>query len=407
MTILETNKYVAENAYRQYLQNTINQNATWEIEIQLSVAPVSEFWWVIIEPDSTWNREEVFYHRKAWTSIFTYDVNRVNAKTHMDWSLVVLNNSAWIYNFKEKPNDNIFFHYKTSDTNLLIFGWVIVDWLWVRHDIDNFNTSDLSLTNNATNYIYIATLDDWITYEPLSTITNSNDLFIIKEITKDWVWNITDIKEGRQSWRWISTNWWIWPAGRWITSITLHSTNWAIKTYRVTFTDSTFFDYEIVDGIVIPLPEYTIINSIIDRNIDANSVTIHELADVVTTLINDIKDWLEAIWIPWQDWLDWVNWTNWIDWDDGRWITSITLLSTIGKIKTYRITFTDTTTFDYAVEDWADGVWWDMFKSENLSWLINYTTARTNLDVYSKTEVDTLIPDVSWKQDTLVSWTNI
>ena len=37
-------------------------------------------------------------------------------------------------------------------------------------------------------------------------------------------------------------------------------------------------------------------------------------------------------------------------------------------------------------------IWaWDMLKSENLSWLANYTTARTNLWVYSTTEVNTAL----------------
>lgn len=43
------------------------------------------------------------------------------------------------------------------------------------------------------------------------------------------------------------------------------------------------------------------------------------------------------------------------DGTDGRGITSITLVSTVGLVKTYRITFTDSTTFDYEVTDGADG----------------------------------------------------
>lgn len=39
----------------------------------------------------------------------------------------------------------------------------------------------------------------------------------------------------------------------------------------------------------------------------------------------------------------------------GNGIASVTLVSTVGKVKTYRITFTDTTTFDFQVTDGADG----------------------------------------------------
>lgn len=404
MTILDDNKYIAENKYRQYLQNTINQNATWEIEIQLSVAPVSQFGWLIINPDSSSTREEIFYHRKDWNSVFIYDVNRTDAKTHADWSLVVLNNTAWIYNFKEKLNDNIFYHYKISDNDLYIFGWVIVDWLWIKHDIDNFSTDSLSMTNNATNYIYIWTLDDWATYEPLVTTTHSNNIFIIKEVTKDPVWVITSINEWRQFWKWISTNGWMWTPWidwetwepwNWISAITLINTSWPIKTYRILFDNASYFDYQIKDWEAVWLPIYTISNDNTLRVINANDITLNTLADTVSTLIKDIKDWLQAIAIDWEDWLDWVS------------IVSIELLSTVWLVKTYRIYFSNSTTFDYTVSDWENWAWWDMFKSENLSWLSNYITARTNLDVYSISEVDALIPDISWKQDTLVSWTSI
>jgi hypothetical protein len=44
-----------------------------------------------------------------------------------------------------------------------------------------------------------------------------------------------------------------------------------------------------------------------------------------------------------------------IDGEDGKGIQSITLLSTVGLVKTYRILFTDATTFDYTVTDGLDG----------------------------------------------------
>lgn len=102
-------------------------------------------------------------------------------------------------------------------------------------------------------------------------------------------------------------------------------------------------------------------------------------------IITDSEDWnivkiQEALQFKWPQGDIWNTWV---------WIASITLISTVWKIKTYRITYTDTTTFDFIVTDWADWTWtWDMLKSENLSWLANYTTARSNLSVYSTTEVD-------------------
>ena len=80
-----------------------------------------------------------------------------------------------------------------------------------------------------------------------------------------------------------------------IASIALISTVGLEKTYRITFTDASTFDYVVADG---------------------------------------------------EDGQDGA---------DGNGIQSIALLSTVGLEKTYRITFTDNTTFDYVVTDGEDG----------------------------------------------------
>ena len=65
---------------------------------------------------------------------------------------------------------------------------------------------------------------------------------------------------------------------------------------------------------------------------------------------------------------------------DGNWIASIVLLSTVWLIKTYRITYTDATTFDYFTTDGTDWAWdmskvtydpttveWDAFDMDNMA----------------------------------------
>ena len=94
-----------------------------------------------------------------------------------------------------------------------------------------------------------------------------------------------------------------------IDNIALINTVWLVKTYRITFTDASTFDYDVTD---------------------------------------------------WTDWIDWTNGTNWTNGTDWNWIDNIALISTVGLVKTYRITYTDATTFDYTVTDWADwisGTW--------------------------------------------------
>lgn len=136
-----------------------------------------------------------------------------------------------------------------------------------------------------------------------------------------------------------STKWMPWASGRpWngIADVIKINTVWLVDTYRILFTNGTYTDF-------------------------------------------DITNWL--IWSNGTNWTNWTNGTNWVDWN---WIVSVTPFSTVGLVKTYRILFDDATTFDYTVSDgaaWAGS--WDMLKSDNLSGLANYTTARTNLGLGS------------------------
>lgn len=80
--------------------------------------------------------------------------------------------------------------------------------------------------------------------------------------------------------------------------------------------------------------------------------------------------WIQGI--QWTAGTNWTNWTNGTDWDDGNWIDSISLISTVGKVKTYRILFTDATTYDFTVTDGADGTGsGDMLLSsiQSVTWL--------------------------------------
>lgn len=98
--------------------------------------------------------------------------------------------------------------------------------------------------------------------------------------------------------------------GNGIASITLISTVGLDKTYRISFTDGSHFDYVVSDGA--------------DGTNGTNGT-------------------------------NGVDGTDGTDGTDGNGIVSVTLISTVGLVKTYQILFTDTTTFDYAVTDGADG----------------------------------------------------
>lgn len=124
-----------------------------------------------------------------------------------------------------------------------------------------------------------------------------------------------------------------WPTWNWIASITLISTVWLVKTYRITYTDTTTFDFEVTN------------------------------------------------------WVAWTNWTNW------RWIVSILRTTWDGSPWTtdiYTITYTDATTSTFSVYNGTDWTWgWDLLASNNLSDLVDIPTARTNLEIIDDVIVNT------------------
>ena len=179
--------------------------------------------------------------------------------------------------------------------------------------------------------------------------------------------------------------------GNGIESIVLHTTVGKIKTYRITFTDTTTFDFSVTDGNDgsdgVDGEDGTDGKSVEIQNSgtyiqwrfvgDTNWINIVALADLKgedgtdgtnETNGNDGEDGksvelqVSATHIQWRlvGNVDWINLIALSELkgdkgDPGRGIVSFTLESTVGKTKTYRITYTDATYTDIDVIDGNDG----------------------------------------------------
>ena len=121
-----------------------------------------------------------------------------------------------------------------------------------------------------------------------------------------------------------------------IASVDLISTVGLEKTYRITFTDASTFDYVVTDG------------EDGEDGEDGNGIQSIQLISTVGLEKTYRITFTDATTF------DYVV-TDGEDGADGNGIQSIALLSTVGLEKTYRITFTDSTTFDYVVTDGEKG----------------------------------------------------
>jgi len=174
-------KLTTENFFSTQLTVGVDDSIVWEIEYQLAVAPQSDVWYLIIDYLDSEKREEVFYHRKAWTSIFQYWVNRTNPQVHAVSASVQLNDSSSIFNYIINLLPDHYFMYKTWVSSMYIKGWKIYD-NWSYYTIPDVTDLTFSIW---TNYLYI---DD---FEIKTTTDSLSDKLIFGDVIVDWSWFIT------------------------------------------------------------------------------------------------------------------------------------------------------------------------------------------------------------------------
>jgi len=184
-------KLQLENFFNTTLQNNVWDSSSWEIELQLLKEPKSDFGYLIVDY-WTPEQEEIFYHRKDWTSIFTYWINRSNPKEHDIGSNVMLNDTAWIFNYITSLLPDHFFIYKTSATTCYVKWWKIFDEWEFKVVEDNSNISLAEWTN----YVYV----DWT---ELKTVTTKQSWQLyVAEIKVNSEWEITSFETYNVIWLW-------------------------------------------------------------------------------------------------------------------------------------------------------------------------------------------------------------
>lgn len=126
-----------------------------EYRFDLSVEPVSNEWYLLI--DKWWSHEEeVFFHRKSWSSVFVYSINRWVLWTHQTGTQVLLANSISYFNHLFNQVWDSFFLYK-KDLNNVIIRWGKAVLYWTPYTIPDLDTSVSwkNLISNSINYIYV------------------------------------------------------------------------------------------------------------------------------------------------------------------------------------------------------------------------------------------------------------
>jgi len=163
--------------------------------------------------------------------------------------------------------------------------------------------------------------------------------------------------------------------GKGITSIDLTGEVGDTKTYTITYADGLTFDFSVTDG---HTPIFTFVGTVLHidgvagpdlKGETGNGIASVELTSTVglvktyTITFTDATETTFTVTDGSTPEITFQGTTIYVDGvagpdlkgEAGRGITSVELLSTVGLAKTYRITFTDATTYDYVVTDGAAG----------------------------------------------------
>jgi len=313
--------------------------------------------------------------------ISTVTQNALNAKEN-----VANKDASWWYawltlfkiNFKNALNTFTSF-FTNSNTASRTYTFPDKDWTVAMTSDITWNNSWTNTWDNAVNSLY-----SWLEASKQDTLTAWTNITI--------VWNTIS-----------STWWWGWSGNAWAFAY-----EWQTATAGQTVFN-LWFDYVLGNNLLVYLEWRKQIYISNYNETDTNTITFVTWLDV----------WNKVEFVYPNKWLNWKGTYNRATAylvDDAVSYNGSSYICIL--VSTWNLP-TNTTYFDLLASKWDTWNWaWDMLKSENLSWLANYATARSNLWLWSAatsattdfatalTTDDNYVTDAEKVKLTNLSWTN-
>lgn len=240
-------KIKVENLYRTAITSSLGIASSGDVNFTVTTAPVNTNGYIVISPDSTTLREIMYYHDVIGNTIYVRSENRISPKAHSKNEIIQINDIAEIFNTYSDMISTCFYAEKTGWLNMKIWGGTV----YYNGTPQTVADTNITLVNNTTNYVKYdfatntISVDQTnsgnikITIVTLSGIINSINYNVSKEsLATQWA-------QGIQGIQWIQ--WATGVTGNGIASIALISTVWLVKTYRITYTNASTFDYTVTD----------------------------------------------------------------------------------------------------------------------------------------------------------------
>jgi hypothetical protein len=345
---MNTQTLLFQNSYKTLLTEPIT--SLWDIDFTLAEAPRYNKWFIVISPNSTIDKEILFFDSKDWARVFVKWVNRDDPKEHIAWEIVQINDVAEIFNFLSQNLATTFYLEKTWNLSVKVWGWnVLVD----NEDFVVWDTN-IDLADWVTTYICY----DHLNNDVFSSLTQEN--IVMAVVTTAW-WEITNI--GYRNYKINATNikspydlaveqWYQWSEVQWLASLQWEP--WATWpagsiTEAPVNTQQTIIDNQVIAWITV-VSDWI---SYIKVTLPNWNYTNYLLNKIITADVNDnVLSTTSLVWsftIPNNSW---ITYSNWLYVNKTTGYTNFTW-SPMYKDKSNNVTwvntFNDTTIFNWQI----------------------------------------------------------
>ena len=258
-----TQRLLTESFY----ESTITENiaSTGDVDFAVASPPTNSKWFIIISPDIPAKRERMYYHNVSGSRIYVKWINRTELKSHLSWDTIQINDTSDLFNFFSDNISTTWYVEKQGWLNVTVWWWpTMLYWTTTKVASD----TNLTLANNATNYIYYIPSTNVITYTTTFGDIAANEWVCLADVVTAsslvssiayrqyrlwavWVWPTWP--EGPTGVPWADgadgadwAEWPTWPEGPtwpiWPTWLASESNTFTAEN---TFTENTIFEWQV------------------------------------------------------------------------------------------------------------------------------------------------------------------
>lgn len=206
--------------------------ASGDVNFTLSSAPRYTNGFLVIEPDSTTNRETVYFHNVVGNRVYVRWVNRKNPKFHAVSTTVQMNDVEEIFNFYSDMTSPLFYVEKTGGLNVRVWGGTVL----VNSSQTIIPDTNLTLTNNTTNYIVYDYVTNVVSVNTTGTGLVKATAVVVSGLITSIVYNVIKesyVNQGTLVAEWIQKQSWVFWVDSGTSNTHIVSISPSIITYNI------------------------------------------------------------------------------------------------------------------------------------------------------------------------------